>query len=363
MTAAFSLIPELEDIVQNASHERRAEALRRITALFLEGASRFHDDHIRLFGGVFGMLVEEIEGKARAELSRRLAPVPNSPAEVIRRLAKDDDIMVAGPVLAQSPRLTTADVLEIVRAKSQAHLFAVSSRAQIEEPVVDVLVERGDRTVWRQVAGNAGAQISESGFSSLLKKAEDDTVLAETMALRNDIPDHVFRELLVKASEIVQRRLVSRARPETQAEIRRVLAKVAGEVGGARPPRDFATARERVRVLADAGRLSEAELANFAQTQAYDDTVAALSELTAVPVAVVDRLMSGERPDPILILCKAAGYSWPTARDIILARLGSRGKTGPTLDAAFANFDRLSSSTAKRVVRFWQISPASLPAA
>jgi hypothetical protein len=88
--------------------------------------------------------------------------------------------------------------------------------------------------------------------------------------------------------------------------------------------------------------------------------VAALSQLTGVPIEVVDRLMCGERPDPILILCKAAGYSWPTARDIMLARLGNRGKGAPSIDAASANFDRLSATTAKRVVRFWQITPGSL---
>jgi hypothetical protein len=101
----------------------------------------------------------------------------------------------------------------------------------------------------------------------------------------------------------------------------------------------------------------------FASKQSYDDAVAALAQLTGVPIDVVDRLMNGERPDPILILCKSAGYSWPTAREILLARLGSRGKSAPSIDAASANFDRLSTSTAKRVVRFWQVTPDSLQSA
>ncbi len=109
--------------------------------------------------------------------------------------------------------------------------------------------------------------------------------------------------------------------------------------------------------------MNETKLAVIAQSRAYDETVAALSALASVPVDVVDQLMNGERPDPILILCKAAGYSWPTARDIMLARLGSRGKASVTIDAAFANFDKLSESTAQRVVRFWQVAPGSLRAA
>ncbi len=361
--AAASLIPELESVLEHGSDEKRAEALRKITALFLGGADQFNDDHVRLFDDVFVMLIAEIESKARQELARRLAPIGNSPSEVIRRLAKDDDIMVAGPVLAQSPRLLTADLVEIASSKGAEHLYAISSRPKIETQVTDILVRRGDFSVKRKLASNTGAQISESGFTTLMRSAEHDSVLAETVALRTDIPDHMFRDLLSRATEVVQQRLLAKARPETQAEIRRVLAKVSGEVASAKTVRDFSAAQDKIKEMVDNGELSETRLAVIAQSRVYDETVAALSALTSVPVDVIDRLMTGERPDPVLILCKAAGYSWPTARDIIQARLGSRGKSATTIDAAYANFDKLSESTAKRVVRFWQMAPGSLKAA
>ena len=41
MGAAISLIPELEDVLQHGSRHKRAETLRRITALFLDGARKF----------------------------------------------------------------------------------------------------------------------------------------------------------------------------------------------------------------------------------------------------------------------------------------------------------------------------------
>lgn len=363
MAPGFSLIPELENVVRHGSDERRSEALRRITTLFLQGSHRFNDDHVRLFDDVFVMLVKEIEGKARAELARQLAPLPNSPIGVVQRLARDEDIMVAGPVLAQSPRLATADLVDIAGSMGAEHLYAISSRSRIDEPVTDILVRRGDFTVKRKLASNAGARLSESGFTTLVRSAEHDSVLAEAVALRADVPDHMFRELLTRATDVVQRRLLAKARPETQDEIRRVLARVSGQVSAVQPARDFSQAQARVRELAEAGLLGEADLLAFAKKQSYDDTVAALSQLSGVPVDVVDRLMSGERPDPILILCKAAGYSWQTAREIILARLGNRGKAMPTLDAASANFDRLSPATAKRVVQFWQVTPGSLKSA
>ena len=72
MAAVLSLIPELEDVVQHGSDEKRAEALQQITTLFLEGASSFNDDQSGCSTMCSCRLIEEIESKARAELSRGL---------------------------------------------------------------------------------------------------------------------------------------------------------------------------------------------------------------------------------------------------------------------------------------------------
>ena len=81
----------------------------------------------------------------------------------------------------------------------------------------------------------------------------------------------------------------------------------------------------------------------------------ALAALAKVPIKIVDRLMGGDRPDPVLILCKAAGLSWPTVKALIMARPDGSNTPSRALDAAFANYGRLSASTAQRVVRFWQV--------
>jgi hypothetical protein len=84
--------------------------------------------------------------------------------------------------------------------------------------------------------------------------------------------------------------------------------------------------------------------------------VVALAALAKVPINVADRLMASERPDPVLILCKAAGLGWPTVKSIIAVRPAGKSSIGQGLDAAFANYGQLSASTAQRVVRFWQVS-------
>jgi len=355
MSAALALLPELEQVIQCGTREKRVDALQRVKALFLAGADRYSEAHVELFDDVFGLLIEEIESKARAELSSDLAPVSNAPIRVLRTLANDDDIAVAGPVLKLAPRLPEADLVEVAESKSQAHLQAISVRRTLGEAVTDVLVRRGDKEVARRVAGNRGARISEEGFVGLVKRAEADGILAEKVGLRPDIPEPMFRELLTKATAVVHKRLLASATPEVRAEICRVLAKVSKEVGARVGPRDYRAAQRVILNLDRAGRLDEAAIAEFCSDGKFEEVVVGLAALAKVPIEVADRLMSGERPDPALILCKSLVLSWPTVRAIIVVSHAGKGTSSQGLDTAFANYERLSAATAQRVARFWQV--------
>jgi uncharacterized protein (DUF2336 family) len=92
MSAAASLIPELEEVLKHGSPERRAEMLNRVTKLFLDRASLYSAEQVEVFDDVLGRLIFAIESKARAELSRRLAVIDNAPAGVVRRDAQDGNI-------------------------------------------------------------------------------------------------------------------------------------------------------------------------------------------------------------------------------------------------------------------------------
>jgi uncharacterized protein (DUF2336 family) len=353
MGAPASLLPELEEVVQHGSAEKRAETLRRITTLFLEGAGSFKGDHVALFDDVIGCLIEEIETKALAELARSIAPVANAPSGVMRTLARNDDIAVAGPVLKHA-KLDEPDLKYIADNKSQAHLLAMSARQGIGEALTDILVQRGNLDVARSLATNQKAQLSDDAFSALVQRAEQDGVLAEKVGVRDDIPPRLFRQLLMQATEVVRKRLLAQAKPETQAEIRRVLTKVSDEVATKAAPRNYTAALAMVRARHKERLLTEVDVAEYAKAGKYEETIAALATVCAVPVEVVDRLMNGERADPVLILARAANFSFATVKAIIEGRVG--GKPSPqVIDAARENFERLTSATAQRVVRFWQV--------
>jgi uncharacterized protein (DUF2336 family) len=350
MGDTLSLIPELEDAVQRGSRAKRREILQRMTALFVDGAGHYNDAHVDLFDDVFSLLIEEIESKARAELSQHLAPLTNAPVKVLRTLANDDDITVAEPVLKLSPRLAETDLVNIASTKGQEHLRAISERRALGEAVTDVLVRRGDREVARSVAENRGARISQKSFSNLVKRAEDDGILAEKVASRPDIPISMFRALLEKATAVVHDRLIASATPEMRAAIGDVLAKVSKEVGARVGPRDYRAAQRVVLGLGQANRLNETTLLGFCGERKFEEAVVTLAALAKIQIEIVDRLMDNDRFDPVLILCKAANLSWPAVKAVIMLRSVANGMSAFGLDAALTNYGRLSAATRRALL-------------
>jgi uncharacterized protein (DUF2336 family) len=358
MEAGQSLITELEAAIQSGSKDKRVDTLRRITDLFVADANRFSEQQIDVFDDVMCRLVERIEKKALSELSQRLAPIGNSPIDVIQRLARDDDVAVAAPVLSQSRRLNDHDLVDIARTKSQGHLLAIADRSQIAAKVTDVLLERGDKNVYHKLAGNSGADFSEHGFTTLVKHSEHDASLAEKVGLRLDIPLKLFRELLARATEAVRARLLASASAENRDRIQRILTDISEGAqleAGFQGQRDYADAQARMTALKGQGALDEAVLYDLAKSDRYTDMVAALSQLCSAPMELVANLLQSNHRESWIVPCKAAALDWQTVRMVMRCRSLGRSISDRDFDAACADYRKLSQANAGRILRFWQV--------
>lgn len=186
--AARSLITELNAALGTIPDARHMVILQRVTDLFLVGAATYSDEQIAIFDDVIGRLIENMNEPALLELSGRLVPINKAPPNVLARLSHCDDIAVSGPALEKSDALTDQTLVEIATKKSQKHLFAIAGRQKINEPVTDVLVERGNPDVSRKITANLGARFSEIGFVKLINKAKSDRDLATAISQREDLP-------------------------------------------------------------------------------------------------------------------------------------------------------------------------------
>jgi len=350
---AGTLIQELEDALPSRTMAERAQALRRVTDLFLFGASGQAPAQIAVFDDVMMRLMGDIETSIRAELSLRLAAIPNVPPKLIRRLATDTEIAVAGPVLRSSPALDDDILVHSARTAAQDHLLAISCRAAVSEPVTDELVERGDRRVALSVVGNAGARLSERGRTVLVERSRDDDQLAAGIWSRPDVPHQHLLRLLAIASDNVRRTLEALDHQRVNL-IRNTMAEVSNTIQRRIRvnTRDYTEAERTVTGLHGAGDLTGARIEAFAASGQFEETTLALALLCDLPVGACERAMVQDRAELILLITKAAGLTWETTKAVLRLRDGTREAPAREFEADLATFSRLRQETARKAIQF-----------
>jgi uncharacterized protein (DUF2336 family) len=353
MNQAKSYLEDLDDAISRGTDESRAKALWHATDLLIAG--RYSEEEISTFGKVVGRLADEIEVEVRAQLSERLSRFDQAPIEVIHKLAFDDAIEVARPVLEASTRLDDATLIANARTKSQAHMLAISKRQSIGEAVTDVLVARGNHAVVKSVAGNAGARISGSSLLHMVKRAEGDSILAEQLGLRNDIPRHLFQQLIAKATDDVRKRLETE-RPEMGEQIGSSVVDVAGELQSKFGPvsRSYFVAKRVVTAQHRLGNLNEESISGYAMGHRFDEVTIGLSLLSALPVDVIERAMVDRNREMLLILARALKFSWQTTMALLFLGAKDHRITARELTAFERDYARLNVETSQSVLEFYR---------
>jgi uncharacterized protein (DUF2336 family) len=348
-----SYLEELDNAISLGTRETRLQALWHATDLLITG--QFSDEQVWTFGEVIQRLAEEIEVAARGRLAERLARFDRAPANIVRQLASDNAIEVAGPMLQHSKCMSSESLVESARIKSQDHLLAISKRASLPSEVTDVLVVRGNAQVANTVARNSGAAFSNSGFLHLLKRSENDSILAESLGSRGDIPRHVFQQLIAKASHEVRRKL-QQERPDLAEQVKVVVTDVTGTLHLKFGPasKDYFIAKRLVGIIYKQGQLTEAKMLEYGQARKFDEAVVGLSLLCELPVNIAERALTDVTGDLLLVLTKAAGFSWETALALLFLAARDHRVSSQALEGKRRDFERLAPESALAVIRFYQ---------
>jgi uncharacterized protein (DUF2336 family) len=344
---------DLDDAVTRGSPESRSKALWHTTDLMMTGS--FSEDEIWTFGEVITRLASEIEVAARAQLAQRVARFDRAPVNIVHKLAFDDAIEVAGPVLRESKQLEPYALVANVCTKSQTHMLAISKRETLVESVTDELVTRGNQEVVKSVVQNNGARFSDFGFLHMIKRAEGDSILAEQLGLRKDIPRHVFQQLIAKASSDVKKRLEGE-RPDMAQHIQSSVTDVAGALQSKFGPvsRTHFVAKRLVAAQHRLGNLNENSISTYARSHRLDEVTIGLSLLCALPSDVIERAVLDKSRETLLILVKALDFSWETTMAILFLGAKDHRITAQDLRDLESEYGRLNIETSRSVLAFYQ---------
>jgi hypothetical protein len=353
MTENRSYLEVLDEAISRGTQATKLEALWHATDLLIAG--QYSDEQIWVFGEVIARLAEEIEEAARIQLAKRLARIDQTPRNLLHQLAFDDSIEIAGPILQQSEGLTTRMLVENARLKSQKHLLAISSRKSIPAEVTDVLVARGNQEVLNTVTRNAGAAFSNSGFLHLISRSDNDSILAENLGRRTDIPRHIFQQLIARASDEVKQKLLDE-RPDLKREIQNTVTDVTGKLHSKFGPasKDYFVAKRLVGIVHQQRQLTEAKMFEYAQARKMDEVVVGLSLLCALPVNVTERALVDVTGDLLLVLTRAIGFSWTTAMALLFLGARDHQISASDLEAKNKEFERLGLKASRSILEFYQ---------
>jgi Uncharacterised protein conserved in bacteria (DUF2336) len=109
-----------------------------------------------------------------------------------------------------------------------------------------------------------------------------------------------------------------------------------------------------VRDQPSAAGQAESDIGNFARTGQFEQTAISLGGLADLKTEIVLNAMRQERPDAIIMIARAAGLTWPTAKAILLLCARNCPHVALDLERSLAAFTRLRRETAKQVIQFYR---------
>ena len=350
---------KLLQLAEEPSSEKRRELLREITDIFLdrtESHSQAESDHL---AHLLENLSATADVDARAELAGRIADVATAPSVLINQLARDE-IVVAAPVLEQSPVLAQSELIEIIRSKGSAHQLSVARRAEVAEAVSSALVEVGHTDAVETLLKNAGARIDRPTMERVVHRSENETVLQAPLVDRSDMPVDLLQDMFWFSSGETRKKIVM---VTSAAEL--PSSPPSGATFRAPTPikkdsADQIRARKYIAKMKADGLLGRPLIIDLFKRKAYLELIIGFALLTEVREETALRILCDESGESLVLACKASGFDVGTFA--VLAKLGTlrNPRSEETLDEMLTMFETMTDAVAKRVMRFWRVRETAI---
>ncbi len=346
MSSKTNQLQKLIQLAQEQSSDGRRELLREITDLFTASQSEISETESLHFAEIVGHLISEVETDVRQHLAERLSTVDNAPHGIVTMLA-NDEIDVARPLLESSPVLRNADLIDIIRKRSQDHLSSVAGRDEVDESVSDALVDRGDDQVLEKLARNQGAALSRSAASKMVARSEKNPGLQEPLVTRADLPPDLVNQMYFWVSEKLREHIMA-----ATGDL--------DEVGGNPDTTENASPAEKfIRRKILLKQLDPPLLVELMREGRMAEFVEGFARLTGLDNKTAQKVLSDETQQALAIACKASGIDKDHFSS--LARLTSSNGTMEAADIfeIIELYEKIPEEAAQRTMRFWRVRQAA----
>lgn len=341
-------------LAKDQAARNRHQLFENIADLFLSSEGRLTERERALMTDILGKLIDEVEAEVRRTLAERMAVLPWAPRDLVLRLAEDEAV-VARPLLLHSTVLKDADLIDLVRQRSQEHRLAIAMRSGIGAAVSDALIEAREEDVIEALIRNQDAHLSRQAIDYLVEESRRVDRFQEPLLRREELPPQLAFRMFWWVSAALRRRILTDFQiSETdlddviESSVYSSMAKV--EAGEAEAAKLAARMYER-------GELSVRSVIQSLRMGHTGAFIAGLSRLAGIDPGTGRRIVFAPGGEALVACCKAAGFDRSAFTTVFLLSREARERAGtlPTavIDSMLELFDKTDIEQARGALRYW----------
>ena len=363
------LNPEIASLIrlaQQKSQAGRNSIFETVQGLFLEKNNSLSDRERALMGGILRQLIHEVEMSVRKGIAERLAKRDDAPRELVLVLA-NDEIEVAHPLLIDSTVLHDADLIELVRHRTQAHQLAIAMRKSLSEDVSQSLVDTGDISVITTLIENENAKISDSLMDYLVAESKHVDSFQNPLISRKDLPPNMARKMYWWVSAAVRQHIVKNFSVDPTEIDDSIEAVVKDKIEAEITAGDQLNEADQAALEIDRqGKLTEEFLVNLLKDGEVSLFEASFARSTKIPIKLVRRMLYEPGGEGLAMACKAGGFSVEIFTELYRLTRRANSSIEPFDEREFVRltdfFDCMRAPSIEALVKRWRREPDFLHA-
>ncbi|TPM96331.1 DUF2336 domain-containing protein [Mesorhizobium sp. B2-1-3A] len=149
------------------------------------------------------LLLDDASSKVRLAMAEALSMSHHAPLQIISALASDQP-EVAGVVLARSPLLTDADLINRVAASQKATQKLIADRPVVSMALSAAIAEIGEAEACAVLLANSGADIASLSFRRMAERHGHLPLVREALISDARLPADCRHMLLIKLGETLK---------------------------------------------------------------------------------------------------------------------------------------------------------------
>lgn len=330
--------------------------IRNMAKLFVHVAERCDDEQIEKYDDILCKLSEVVELEARKYVSEAFCKLPRAPGTVVAKLAGDESIEVAGPILEFSPLLTDDDLIEIVSGRSELHRVAIAGRAQVNSRVSGALFEHGQEASLVRLADNENAEIIAADAAGALSRLGANTKLQDSLKARSDLDWRAVQAAVIAASNEVSGVLSGTSVAPSLNVVKGAQAvaynKFINKAGFSRE--EWLAAWGQVQGLNDRKKLNNSMIMRFCRFGYGHHVAAGFTKAAAMPSAAMLTWLARGDLIAVTVALRAHDFDLSEFQAIIAILPWAEPVTPEQIESMADRFDSLPVEEAADIFAFWR---------